>query len=60
MVAVIQGTKEEKVFLVKEWINTNERDYPFVKYINNCFPIPYLSITAPFTTWARVEFLVFA
>jgi len=36
MIAVVKG--EEKVFLIEEWIHTDEGNCQFVKYINNRHP----------------------
>jgi hypothetical protein len=58
MIAVVQG--EEKVFLVEEWIHTNEEGRQFIKYINNHLPTSCLSIYAPPKAFGIAEFLIFA
>jgi hypothetical protein len=58
MIAVVKG--EEKVFLVEEWIHTDEVNRQFLKYINNRLPISCLSITASSTAVSTAEFLTFA
>jgi len=50
MIAVVQETKEEKVFLVEEWIHTDEGNHQFVKYINNHLPMSCLPIMPPLVT----------
>src|SRR6267142_2400448 len=60
MITVVQETKEEKVFLIEEWIHTDEGNHQFVKYINNCLPTSWLPIMPPLNALNIAEFLLFA
>ena len=58
MIAIVHGA--EKVFLVEEWIHTDEGNCQFIKYINNRLPTPCVPPLAPSSAFSRAEFLVFA
>jgi len=60
MIAVVRETKEGKVFLVEEWIHTDEGNHQFVKYINNRLPTSCLPIMPPLNALNVAEFLLFA
>ena len=60
MVAVVQDSKDEKAFYIEEWIDTDEGDRQFVKYLNNRLPVSCLSIFAPPQAYNIAEFLIFA
>jgi alpha-kinase family protein len=38
MVAIVQDLPSSKVFLVEEWISTDDGDHQFIKYLNNRVP----------------------
>jgi hypothetical protein len=59
MIAVVQASSE-KAFLVEEWINTDDGDQPFVKYINNQFPQSCIPYSASSNAREIAEFLCFA
>ena len=60
MVAIVQETSSEKAFLVEEWIDSCETDYPFLKYIDNRLPSPCVSDIAPSNSHNIAAFLAFA
>lgn len=60
MIAIVQDLNIEKAFLVEEWINVNDDEQPFVKYINNRFPQSSLSHLAPPKAHKIADFLIFA
>lgn len=60
MIAIVQETAMEKAFLVEEWIESSDRDYPFIKYINNRTPLPCVPDIAPPTSHNTAAFLAFA
>jgi hypothetical protein len=60
MIAIVQDTSLEKAFLIEEWIDTDERDYPFVKYIDNRTSLSCVPDFAPPHAHDKAEFLSFA
>lgn len=38
MIAIVQDLPTSKAFLVEEWINTDDSDHQFIKYLNNRVP----------------------
>jgi hypothetical protein len=60
MIAIVQDSSIEKAFLVEEWIDTNNGERPFIKYIDNRFPQPCVSLSAPPKACETADFLVFA
>jgi hypothetical protein len=61
MIAVVLDLPTSKTFLVEEWINTDEGDNRFVKYLNNRVP-HQISDSVSQAPKAReiTEFLIFA
>jgi alpha-kinase family protein len=61
MVALVQDLPVSKAFLVEEWIDTDDGDNQFIKYLNNRVP-HYISDSAPQARKAReiTDFLIFA
>ena len=51
-------SREEKVFLIEEWINTSKA--PFTKYINNAHAVSCIPQTAPEELKNIANFLCFA
>ena len=49
----------EKAFLVEEWIESDDRERPFTKYINNQFPQSCVTPSAPSKAHEIADFLVF-
>lgn len=60
MIAIVQETSTEKAFLIEEWIDTDEKDYPFTKYIDNRVPAPCNPFSSPPRVHSIADFLSFA
>lgn len=60
MIAIVQDPLLEKAFLVEEWIEVDDSEYPFTKYLNNRFPQSCVGLLAPPTAHEVAEFLIFA
>ncbi len=58
MVAIVEGVKE-KAYLIDEWIETDEGERQFQKYINNRFPTPCVSSSASEKAHIITNVLVF-
>lgn len=58
MIAVVH--KSEKVWLIEEWLDVDDSERPFIKYIDNRFASPCVSETAPVKARETADFLVFA
>jgi hypothetical protein len=61
MIAVVSDLPKSKAFLVEEWINTDNGDHRFIKYLNNRVP-HHISDSVPQASKAReiTDFLIFA
>lgn len=61
MVAIVQGTANEKAYLIEEWIHTDEGDSgtQFYKYIDNRTPTSALPLSAPQEACDIASFLLF-
>ena len=61
MVAIVEGGDfKEKAFLVDKWIETDEAERLFVKYINNRFPNSCVSSYASTNARIITNFLIFS
>jgi hypothetical protein len=60
MIAIIEGSEKEKVWLVEEWLNIDNSKCLFTKYINNRFASLCLPEMAPLKAHQTAAFLVFA
>ena len=60
MVALVKTVEKEKAFLVEEWINTDEVDNIYTKYITNHHSVSALPFTTPQHMHNIAAFLVFA
>jgi hypothetical protein len=60
MVALVKDTATEKAFLVKEWINMDEVNNVYTKYITNCHSQPVVPVAAHQDKHDITVFLVFA
>ena len=60
MIAIVEGSEKEKVWLVEEWLDVDDSKRPFTKYIDNRFASPCLPETAPLKAHQTAAFLVFA
>jgi len=60
MVAIVQGLPMEKAYLVEEWIETDEDERRYIKYINNRFPTSIVPFSAPQKAHDIASFLVFS
>jgi hypothetical protein len=60
MVTLIKDMAKEKAFLVEEWINTDEVDNIYTKYITNCHSQSIVPFTAPHHMHNIAAFLIFA
>jgi hypothetical protein len=60
MVALVKDAATEKAFLVEEWINTDEVDNVYTKYITNCHSQPVVPVAAHQDKHDIATFLVFA
>jgi hypothetical protein len=60
MVAFVKNGAKEKAFLVEEWINTDEVDNVYTKYISNRHSQSILPFAAPLHMHDIAAFLVFA
>jgi hypothetical protein len=58
MIAIVE--ESEKVWLVEEWLDVDDSERPFTKYIDNRFASPCLPETAPHKAQETAKFLVFA
>jgi len=58
MIVIVE--ESEKVWLVEEWLDIDDSERPFTKYINNCFASPCLPEMAPHRAQETAGFLVFA
>ncbi len=61
MIALVNDLPTPKAFLVEEWINTDDSNHQFIKYLNNWVP-HHISDSVPQTPKAReiTDFLIFA
>ena len=60
MIAIVRESTMEKAFLIKEWLDPDDEERPFVKYLGNRFPEPCVPLTAPLGAHEIAEFLSFA
>ena len=60
MVALVKNATKEKAFLVEEWINTDEIDNVYTKYITNRHSQSIVPLGAPQNMHDIASFLVFA
>jgi hypothetical protein len=62
IIAVVQSTygEPDKAFFIEEWIETDEADQWFTKYINNRFPSSCVPLSAPPRAHIAANFLLFA
>lgn len=60
MVAIVQGLATEKAYLMEEWIEEDECEQRFLKYINNRFPTSIVPLSAPERAHDIASFLVFS
>jgi hypothetical protein len=61
MIALVRDLPTSKAFLVEEWINTDDGDHRFVKYLNNRVPHHISdSVTQTPKAWEITNFLIFA
>jgi hypothetical protein len=60
MIAVIEDTLMEKAFLIEEWINADDDDFGFIKYVNNRVSQSCVTPSAPAQAHTIVAFLIFA
>jgi Alpha-kinase family len=59
LIAIVQSSSVEKAFLVEELIDLGDA-HPFIKYLDNRFPISRVPLSAPPDTQNIADFLVFA
>ena len=60
MIAIVRESTMEKAFLIEEWLDPDDGECPFVKYLGNRFLEPCVPLTAPPRTHEIAEFLSFA
>jgi hypothetical protein len=58
MIAIVKDS--EKVWLIEEWLDIDDRERPFAKYIDNRFANPCIPEMAPPKARETADFLVFA
>ena len=61
MIALVRNLSTPKAFLVEEWINTDNGNRQFIKYLNNRVP-HHISDSVPQApkAWEITDFLIFA
>jgi alpha-kinase family protein len=60
MIAIMHDLPQLKVFLVEEWIDTDNSDHQFIKYLNNRTPYISNSVSQAPKTQQITDFLIFA
>jgi alpha-kinase family protein len=60
MIAIVHDLPQSKVFLVEEWIDTDDGDHQFIKYLNNRAPYISDSVSQAPKTQQITDFLIFA
>jgi len=60
MIAIVRESTMEKAFLIEEWLDPDDEERPFVKYLGNRFLEPCVPSTAPTCAHEIAEFLSFA
>jgi hypothetical protein len=58
MITIVKDS--EKVWLIEEWLNIDDCEHPFAKYINNHFVNLCIPEMAPLKAQETADFLVFA
>ena len=60
MMAIVRQHKGEKAFLIEEWLEPDDNERPFLKYLGNRYLQSCIPTTAPPHAHEVVEFLCFA
>jgi len=60
MIVIVRESTMEKAFLIEEWLDPDDEERPFVKYLGNRFLEPCVPSTAPTRAHEIAEFLSFA
>lgn len=60
IIALVHDLPTSKAFLVEEWINTDDGNHQFIKYLNNRVPHHISSVPQAPKAWEITDFLIFA